>query len=212
MVVTAMSAPPRRGLCGGLRRYSAHRGGRGLDRFDDVHVARAATEVALEAPPDLVIGRTRVLRQQISGGHDHPWRAEAALEAVLVPERLLQRVELAILGHAFDRGEALAFGLDREHGAALHRLAVDEDRAGPALAGVASDMGARQAGDVPYVVHEQEPGLDLILVPAAVDRSGDLVLHTVPPTLVRALVAPAGNKSLPKRSPLIALLLRRNCN
>src|ERR1700694_2520832 len=47
------------------------------------------------------------------------------------------------------RGEALAFGLDREHRAALHRLAVDEDRAGPALAGVASDMGAREPGDVP---------------------------------------------------------------
>src|SRR6266851_5372373 len=100
MVVTAMSAPPRRGLCGGLRRYS------------------------------------------------------------------------------FDRGEALAFGLDREHRAALHRLAVDEDRARPALAGVASDMGAREAGDVPYVMHEQQSGLDLILVPAAIDGSGDLVLHT----------------------------------
>src|SRR5713226_3163160 len=181
MVVTAMSAPPRRGLCGGLRRYSAHRGGRGLDRFDDVHVARAATEVALEALSNLVIGRTRVLRQQIGGRHDHPGRAVAALEAMLVPERLLQRMELAVLGHPFDRGQALAFGLDREHGAALHRLAVDEDRAGPALAGVASDMGTRKAGDVPYVVHEQKPGLDLILVPAAVDGSGDLVVHTVPP-------------------------------
>jgi hypothetical protein len=60
-------------------------------------------------------------------------------------------------------------------------------------------------------MHEQEPGLDLILVPAAVDGSGDLVLHTVPPTLVRALTR-RGNKSLPKLSPVIALLLRPNCN
>jgi hypothetical protein len=68
--------------------------------------------------------------------------------------------------------------LDREHGAALDGLAVNQDRAGTALAGVASDMGAREAGDVPYVMHEQEPGLDLILVPSAVDSSSDLVLHT----------------------------------
>src|SRR4029077_11645140 len=211
MVVTAMSAPPRHGLLTGAGGAATHGLGGGPDRLDDVHVARAATEVALEPFADLVVGRARVLRQQIRRGHDHPRRAVAALQAVLVPERLLQRMELAVLGHAFDRGEAPALGLDREHRAALHGLAVDEDGAGPALAGVASDVGAREAGDVPYVMHEQEPGLDFILVPAAVDGSGDLVLHAVPPTLVRALVAP-GNKSFPKLSPVIALNLRRNCN
>ncbi|HEX9098276.1 MAG TPA: SRPBCC family protein [Candidatus Dormibacteraeota bacterium] len=43
-------------------------------------------------------------------------------------------------------------------------------------------------------MHEEEPGLDLILVPAAVDGSSDLVLHTVPPTLVWALDAPGQQK------------------
>ncbi|OLC16976.1 MAG: hypothetical protein AUH32_00110 [Actinobacteria bacterium 13_1_40CM_66_12] len=98
---------------------------------------------------------------------------------MFVPERLLQRMELAVLGHALDRGEVLAFGLDGEHRAALHRLAVDEDRARAALAGVTSDVRSGEAGHVADVVHEQEPWLDLMLVPAAIDGGGDLVLHCV---------------------------------
>src|SRR3954447_26166010 len=54
--------------------------GRLLDRFDDVHVARAAAEVAADPLADLAIGRLRVLRQEPGGLHDHSGCAEAALE------------------------------------------------------------------------------------------------------------------------------------
>src|SRR5690242_6209750 len=118
---------------------SAHRLGRGLDGLDDVHVAGAAAEVALEAPPDLLVVRVRVLREQVGRGHDEARRAVAALQAVLVPECLLDRVELAVLGHALDGGEVLALRLDGEERAALDGLAVDEDRARAALAGVRSE-------------------------------------------------------------------------
>src|SRR4029077_4693813 len=86
------------------------------------------------------------------------------------------------LGHALDRGEVPALGLDGEHGAALDGLAVDEDGAGATLAGVAADMGAGGARFVADVMHEQEPRLDLVLMPAAVDRRGDLMLHLRPPS------------------------------
>jgi len=88
------------------------------------------------------------LIEQIGRGHDEARRAEAALQAVLVPERLLQRMKLSILGHALDRGEVAAFGLNGEHRAALHRLSIDEDGAGAALARVAADVCAGEADHV----------------------------------------------------------------
>src|SRR6476619_1743223 len=61
--------------------------GRLLDRLDDVDVARTATQVAADALADLGLGGVRVLAEQPGRLHDHARGAEAALEAVLVPER-----------------------------------------------------------------------------------------------------------------------------
>src|SRR6266566_352474 len=177
--VTAMSASPRRdlGLPGGR---AAHRLGCGLDGLDDVDVASTPAEVAFEAPADLVFGRVWVLFQEISRGHDESGRAVTALQSVLVPESLLDRVELITLGHAFDGRKAAAVRLDGEHRAALDRLAVDVDRAGAALAGVAADVRSGQTHDIPEVVHEQQPRFDLVLVLAPVDGNSDLVVHPAP--------------------------------
>src|SRR5687767_3825534 len=66
-------------------------GGRGrADRRDDVLVAGAAADVPFDGVADLVVGRVVVAGEQVGGGHDHPRRAEAALEAVLLPERGLE--------------------------------------------------------------------------------------------------------------------------
>src|SRR6266850_1219071 len=180
IVETAMSAPPRGGLAlGRLGMGAAHRLRRRLHRLDDVHVARTPAEVAFQASPDLILRRVRVLIEEIRGGHDHAGRAVAALESVLVPEGLLQRMQLSIRRHAFDRGEAVAFRLDGEHRAALDGLPVDQDGASAALAGVAPDVSAREADHIAQVVHEQEPWLDLMLVLVPVDCRRDLVLHTL---------------------------------
>jgi hypothetical protein len=66
-----------------------------LDRANDVLVPGAAAEVALEAVPDLFVGRRRVRAQQVVRREQHARRAEAALEPVLDPECVLQRMELA---------------------------------------------------------------------------------------------------------------------
>src|SRR2546430_6584458 len=176
--VTAMSVAPGRDGCL-LGRSGAYGLGGALHRLDDVHVPGAPAKVAFEAPTDLVLGRVRVLRQQVGRGHDEARCAVPALQAVLVPEGLLDRVQLAILGQALDRGQALALGLDGEHRAALHRLAVDVDCAGAALACIAPDVRPGEPEVVTKVMHEQEPGLDLMLVPAAVDGSRNLVVHSV---------------------------------
>src|SRR2546423_7279304 len=172
MVVIAIALFPRDGRRRGrgFGRGTAHGPGRGGDGLDDVHVTGAAAEVALEALADLVVGRARVLLQQVRGGHDEAWRAVAALEAVLVPERLLDRVQRAVRGrHALDRLDLVAVGLDSEERARLDRLAIHVHRAGAALAGVAADVRAGQAGHVPEVVDQEESRLDLGLAVPAVD-------------------------------------------
>src|SRR5262245_26057634 len=62
------------------------RGGVG-DRGDDVLVAGAAAEVALDSVADLRLRGLRVALQQVHRVHEHAGRAEAALQAVLLPER-----------------------------------------------------------------------------------------------------------------------------
>src|SRR3954454_1634853 len=106
-----MPGPPRRGPHG----------------LDDVVVARAAAEVAGERLADLLLARVRVLGQQVRPRHDHPRRAVAALEPVVLPERLLERVQAALGAEAFDGGDLRPVGLHREHRAALHGVAVEMD-------------------------------------------------------------------------------------
>src|SRR5215831_3388526 len=70
--------------------------GRVLDCLDDVHVARAATEVSGDGFPDLRFTRRFVSGEERAAGHHHPGGAVAALQTVLLPEPLLDRVELSV--------------------------------------------------------------------------------------------------------------------
>src|SRR2546422_5364054 len=47
------------------------RAGRGLDRGDDVLIARAAAQISLERVADLGLGRLGLRREQIGRRHDH---------------------------------------------------------------------------------------------------------------------------------------------
>src|SRR4029078_20650 len=138
LAVDRLGGGDRGGL--GCREFS----GGLLDRLDDVHVAGAATEVAADALPDLGFVGLRVLAEQPCRLHDHPRRAEAALQAVLIPERLLERVERRLAGHPLDGLELATIRLAREHRAGLRALAIDVDGAGAAVARVAPDVGAGQ--------------------------------------------------------------------
>src|SRR5258706_29781 len=74
------------------------------DRLHDVVVAGAAADVAFELVPDgLVVERVALAGHHVDRGHDHAGGAEAALQAVILAERFLHRVQLAVLGEALDR-------------------------------------------------------------------------------------------------------------
>src|SRR5919109_78452 len=181
---------------------SPHR--RRADGLDDVLVAGAAAEVALEPAPDLRVGEPVAVRaEQLDAGHDHARRAEPALKRVALPERLLEWMQFAVVRQALDRGYVAAVGLDREHGARLHRVSIEMDRAGAAHRRVAADLRAREVELVADEVDEQRPRLDLRLVANAVDRERDRY-HRVPPFRRVPPRTCAGSRC---RAPAIATLM-----
>ena len=85
----------------------------------------------------------------------HGRRAVAALDAVLFPQRRLHLGERAVGREPFDRGDLRTVRLGREHRASLDRHAVQQDRAGTALAGFAADLRAGQPEVFTEEVDEQ---------------------------------------------------------
>ena len=117
--------------------------GRPADRADDVLVAGAAADRAGDRGADLLLGRVRVLVEQRARGHQHPRRAEAALQRVQLVEALLDRVELAVDLERLDGADLVPLAHHRERRARLDRLAVHQHDAGAAVGGVAAPVGAR---------------------------------------------------------------------
>lgn len=112
----------------------------GLNGFDDVVVAGTPAEVSLETTSDLAFGWVGVSGEQANGRHDHSRGAVAALQAMLIPEGLLHRMEPAILGECFNGGYFMSIRLDGEEGARLHCLTIQQNRAGTTVRGVAPNV------------------------------------------------------------------------
>src|SRR5712691_989908 len=148
-------------------------GGRPQHRFDDVLVAGAAAQVAGKRPAHVFLGGVGILREQRLGGHHHARRAEPALQPVLLLEALLQRVQLAGGGQALDGTDLVPVDLDGQHGAGLHRPAVDQDRARAAVRRVAAHVRAGQGEPAADQVRQQQPRLHLGDLLRTVDRELD---------------------------------------
>ena len=72
-----------------------------------------------------------------------------------VHEGLLQRVQRLSLRQALDRRDAAALGLQRQHTAALDRIAIHQHGAGAALGGVAAGVGTGQREWAAQQVYQQ---------------------------------------------------------
>src|SRR6266498_4249101 len=146
---------------------------RRLDRLDDVHVAGAPADVALNRLPNLLFTRLRMDAQERGRAYQHPRGAVAALEGVVIGERLLQRRELAVLGESLDGLDLCTVGLDRQQHAALHEEAVHEHGTGTTVAGVAADVASGQIEVVTDEMDEETSRVHLALVRLAVDLDRD---------------------------------------
>src|SRR5450830_835773 len=123
------------------RLRNLHAAGGVEHRFDDVVVAGAAADIALQLVPDgVLVELAAVAIDDIDCRHDHARRAVAALQPVIIAEGGLHRVQLVALRDALDGGDIGAIGLPDQHGAGFDRAAVDMDDTGAALTGVAADM------------------------------------------------------------------------
>jgi len=67
-----------------------------LYRADDPVVRSAAAQIAVQSLPHLLLGRGGTVVQQADRGHHHAGGAIAALDGLLVDERLLDRMKLAV--------------------------------------------------------------------------------------------------------------------
>src|SRR5690606_5084336 len=179
----------------GLRRLEGDRpltaqfARRRVDGVNNAGVAGAAAEGVLERNLDVGVGGVEVLVKERLGCHDDARRAVAALYRAMIDERLLERVQLAVLREALDGGDLAAVGLKHRVDAGVDGRAIDQHRTDAALGLFTADLCARQ----PQVVTQelrQRPGfrdglLDLLAVNG--DRNGahgfDLnqVSHLSPP-------------------------------
>ena len=114
-----------------------------------------------------------------AGRHQHPGRAEPAVQRVQLVEALLDRVEPAVDLERLDRADLVALAHRRQDRARLHRLAVHQHHAGAAVGRVAAPVRAGQARRVADEVDEQLARLDVARDLLAVDR--DRQFHVRPP-------------------------------
>src|SRR5262249_19706983 len=116
----------------------------GRDGLDDVVVAGAAAQVAFELVANGGIVEVVALAvDHVDRGHDHAWGTIAALQPVMLAERLLHGVQRAVgIGETFDSGDVRAFDLPDEDRARFDRLAVHVHHAGTALGRVAAHVSA----------------------------------------------------------------------
>jgi hypothetical protein len=107
----------------------------------NAYIGRAATEIC-QLPADVLVGRMRVLGQQVCRRHDHPGLAIAALGDVEIDPSFLNWM-IAVRGQALDRRYAFSLGYADRHDAGSSRSILDMHRAGPASPDTAPELASR---------------------------------------------------------------------
>src|SRR5713101_839231 len=144
-----------------------------LDGTHYVLITCAAAAVAFETLANLCFGRVGVVLEQLVRGHNHAWGAEAALQAMLLPEPLLDRVQASFGGQSFDRGHFTAVRLHGQHCTGLHRIAIEEYGTGATLRSVAADVGSGEVQHIAQIVDQQHARLYLRMVLLPIHCHGD---------------------------------------
>src|SRR6266566_239949 len=118
----------------GLRDFPPHPRRRQLHRLIDLDVASAATEVAREGLLDFGARGFRIGCEERFGSEQERGRAITALCRAQIGECLLQRVELAALGHRFDGAHATPGTRQAKLQTRKHGRAIEQHGARAALA------------------------------------------------------------------------------
>src|SRR5258708_3381936 len=134
----------------------------GQRRLHDGYVAGTAAEMARQHIADLRLAGVGLVAQQGIQRDQDSRRAEAALQAVMLAEAVLQRGQAARLGRdALDGADLGALDLHGEREAGAAGPAVDLDGAGAADSVLAADMGAGGADHLAEEIRQQHARLRL---------------------------------------------------
>ena len=170
----------------------------------------AAACVTPARPPVTALGHPRVdLVEHADRGAQLPGRAIAALERVVLDERPLQRVQLAVLGESLDRDHLCAVVRDGERQAGVDAAAIEQHGAGAALAVVAALLGA---GEPELLAQHVEQGTARIhgeRQRLAVDQQLNLGPHDRLGSLVFALHAQPYPRRARVNAALHEVMIRR---
>ena len=150
------------------------------DRRDNIGIGGAAAQIAAHALADLLVGEGDVRSRQISAHRAGPTglglaqhadrRANlsrgtvAALEGVMVDERLLEGMQVVAIGRQPLDGDDLGVLVrDGEGQAAIDASAIEQDDAGSALPMIAALLGAGESEPLAQRIQQrrvdQEPVL-----------------------------------------------------
>ncbi len=124
-----------------------HEGPSGCYGLYDIVIPGTAAQVTLKTMAYLFFGNAiRMGFDEIDRAHHHTGRTVAALKRMVLAKHFLHRMQRAIRVHQpLNRRKRAASCLDREHRAGFNGHSVDLNHASPALARIASHMGAGEA-------------------------------------------------------------------
>src|SRR5262245_53650019 len=174
----------------------AHLVAGGVHRLDDVGIAGAAAEIGGEHVEQVLVADVGLALEHAGRQHQKAGRAEAALQAVIVDEGLLQRMQHVALCQALDGADRPALGLHRKHQTRAHGLAIEQDGAGAADAVLAADVGAGLAAVVADGVDQRAARIDADVMAPAVDGERKLALfgHAAACSSARRVTVPARSR------------------
>jgi hypothetical protein len=176
-----------------------------LDGRNDVGIGAAPAQIAAQQLADLIGATGLASAYEPNGGTDLTRCAIAALKGIVVDEGLLHGMQGAVAGEALDGGDVgpvLHYGQGQ---AGVDATAIDQNRAGTALAVVTALFRSRQIETVAERIKQCRPGgiLSSALTPLTVNLMGMLCGGTVSGlALAREAVAAILRSPLPRRGPL----------
>src|SRR5262249_32726881 len=130
---------------------------------------------AAQAVADFVLTRVWILPQQFADSHDHPRRAKAALQRVVLVKRCLNRMQGTVRAEAFNSRDRRSVRHHRQHSAGFDGLSINVDGTRAALRRIAADMGACQAKIIANQMYQKCSRFDSDSVLGIVDRYGHCV-------------------------------------
>src|SRR5438067_12141228 len=108
-----------------------------LNRRQNARVGAAAADVAAHPFADLIVAVRVIFFYQRDRGTDLARRAIAALKSVVFDKSSLHWMQLFAVRQSFNRRDLVALVHDREGKSRGHPPAIDQNRAGAALAVIA---------------------------------------------------------------------------